>query len=73
MREITWDPTTRKFKCDVAKIEGYRFNDDDRMKICSESLASGVSANETCVKFENTLKSETRSTVTLVYTPTLLS
>lgn len=45
MRVKSWDPTTQKFKYDVVKIEGYRFTDDDRMKICSEFLESGQPAS----------------------------
>ena len=51
MRVKSWDPTTQKFKYDVVKIEGYRFNDDDRMKICSEFLSSGVSATTIAEKY----------------------
>ena len=45
MRVKSWDPTTQKFKYDVVIIEGYRFTDDDRMKICSEFLESGQPAS----------------------------
>lgn len=45
MRVKSWDPATQKFKYDKVAIEGYRFTDDDRMKICSEFLESGQPAS----------------------------
>lgn len=45
MRVKSWDPATQKFKYDKVAIEGYRFTDDDRMKICSEFLESGEPAS----------------------------
>ncbi len=45
MRVKSWDPATQKFKYDKVAIEGYRFMDDDRMKICSEFLESGEPAS----------------------------
>lgn len=45
MRVKKWDPATQKFKYDRVEIEGYRFTDDDRMKICSEFLESGQAAS----------------------------
>lgn len=51
MRVKSWDPTTQTFKYDVVKIEGYRFTDDDRMKICSEFLESGMSAQKIAEKY----------------------
>ena len=51
MRVKSWDPTTQKFKYDVVKVEGYLFNDDDRMKICSEFLESGEPATKFVEKY----------------------
>ena len=51
MRVKSWDPTTQKYKYDVVKVEGYLFNDDDRMRICSEFLESGVSASTIAEKY----------------------
>lgn len=45
MRVKSWDPATQKFKYDKVAIGGYRFTDDDRMKICSEFLESGEPAS----------------------------
>lgn len=45
MRVKSWDPATQKFKYDKVAVEGYRFTDDDRMKICSEFLESGKPAS----------------------------
>lgn len=45
MRVKSWDPTTQKFKYDVVKVEGYLFNNEDRMRICSEFLESGKPAS----------------------------
>jgi hypothetical protein len=58
MRVKSWDPTTQKFKYDVVKIEGYRFNDDDRMKICSEFLSSGLSATTIAERANGIIKRE---------------
>ena len=45
VRVKSWDPTTQRFKYDVVKVEGYLFNDEDRMRICSEFLESGQPAS----------------------------
>ena len=41
----SWDPTTQRYKYETVKVEGYYFNDEDRMRICSEFLESGESAS----------------------------
>lgn len=51
MRVKSWDPATQKFKYDVVKIEGYVFSKDDKMKICTEYLESGKSAQEISEKY----------------------
>ena len=51
MRVKSWDPATQKFKYDVVKIDGYVFSKDDKMKICTEYLESGKSAQEISEKY----------------------
>lgn len=51
MRVKSWNPATQKFKYDVVKIDGYVFSKDDKMKICTEYLESGKSAQEISEKY----------------------
>ena len=51
MRVKSWAPATPKFKYDVVKIDGYVFSKDDKMKIRSEYLESGKSAQEISEKY----------------------
>jgi transposase-like protein len=50
-RVKSWDPTTQRYKYETVKVEGYYFNDEDRMRICSEWLESGEPASVIMEKY----------------------